>query len=130
MFAILQQERVKLYQKKIQKAESAAYVAANKSSTEINIAAANRFITHAIPELTAQQKQALKQVNLFNTCEAQLVLSTAREKLNAASMRPCSTVCRRHISACLDNHDATQNGIVEFHALYHPVMHGPLKLSG
>ena len=58
MFAILQQERVKLYQKKIQKAESAAYVAANKSSTEINIAAANRFITHAIPELTAQQKQA------------------------------------------------------------------------
>ena len=38
------------------------WLAKHKPSTQINVGAANRFISHALPELTPAQKAALKQV--------------------------------------------------------------------
>ena len=59
------QDRLKAYGKKVRKLESAEYLALHKPATEINIAAANRFINHAIPDLSKEQKAALKQVRVF-----------------------------------------------------------------
>ena len=56
------QERLKAYNKKVRKLESADFLAKHRPATEINIAAANRFINHAIPNLSSEQKAALKQV--------------------------------------------------------------------
>ena len=56
------QERLKVYGKKVRKLESAEYLAVNKPALELNVGAANRFISHAIPDLSREQKVALKEV--------------------------------------------------------------------
>lgn len=56
-------ERLKVYGKKVRKLESAEYLATHKPALELNIGAANRFISHAIPDLSADQKTALKEVS-------------------------------------------------------------------
>lgn len=65
-FALLVQERLKVYGKKIRRLESEEYLAKTRPSLEVNIAAANRFINNAIPDLSKEQKQALKQARLFH----------------------------------------------------------------
>ena len=56
------QERIGRYKRKLSKVQSETILKTTKRKTEINVQAANRFITAAIPELSADQKQALKQV--------------------------------------------------------------------
>lgn len=56
------QERLKHYDKKVKKLESADYLAKNRRSLTLNIGAANRFIDNAVPSLTKEQKEALRQV--------------------------------------------------------------------
>ncbi|KAK9839828.1 hypothetical protein WJX81_004667 [Elliptochloris bilobata] len=53
-------ERVRLYEKKVRKLESEAWLAQNSAQTQVNVAAANRFISAAIPDLTLAQRAALK----------------------------------------------------------------------
>lgn len=57
------QERLQLYRKKVQKVESEKWLSENKRSLAVDVSAANRFISHAIPELTPQQHEALRLVN-------------------------------------------------------------------
>ena len=59
------QERLRLYEKKVRKLESERWLAHNSAQTQINVAAANRFISAAIPDLTATQRAALKTVRLL-----------------------------------------------------------------
>ena len=56
------QERVRLYEKKVRKLESERWLAQNSAQRQINMAAANRFIRAAIPDLTTTQRAALKAV--------------------------------------------------------------------
>lgn len=56
------QERIGRYKRKLSKVQSESILKTTKRKTEINVQAANRFITAAIPELSADQKQALRQV--------------------------------------------------------------------
>ncbi|KAK9804165.1 hypothetical protein WJX73_007422 [Symbiochloris irregularis] len=60
--SILQQEKTRLlvYQQKVDKAAAAWWLTEHKPATHLNVAAANRFITHAIPELSQEQRDALK----------------------------------------------------------------------
>ena len=58
------QERLRLYEMKVRKLESEQWLAHNSAQTQINVAAANRFISAAIPDLTATQRAALKTVRL------------------------------------------------------------------
>ena len=57
------QERLKHYEKKIGKLESADYLARHQPSVRLNIAATNRFIDNALPSLNADQKEALRKVS-------------------------------------------------------------------
>ena len=57
-----EQARLQLYRKKVQKVESQKWLSENKRSLAVNVSAANRFISHAIPELTTQQHEALREV--------------------------------------------------------------------
>ena len=61
-----EQTIIKAYQKKVQKAVAGEELEGLKKKTEINIDAAHRFINHAIPELSQEQKQKLRQVCLSN----------------------------------------------------------------
>lgn len=56
------QERLQLYKKKVSKAAYDAELAGAKRTLAIDVAAANRFIDAAIPELDRSQKAALHQV--------------------------------------------------------------------
>ena len=56
------QERLRLYTKKVEKVESEKWLKEHKPALSLSIAAANRFITNAIPDLSAEQKTALRQV--------------------------------------------------------------------
>lgn len=56
------QERIATYKRKLSKVQSETILKTTKRKTEINVGAANRFITAAIPELSSEQKQALRQV--------------------------------------------------------------------
>ena len=58
----LGQARLQLYEAKVQQAATAAWLAANKPKTQMNVGAANRFISHALPDLSQEQRAALKQV--------------------------------------------------------------------
>ena len=60
------QERIATYKRKLSKVQSETILKTTKRKTEINVGAANRFITAAIPELSSEQKQALRQVR-FDT---------------------------------------------------------------
>lgn len=54
------QERLAAYERKVKKAVTADDLARSRPGTSLNIAAANRFIDAAIPDLTAAQKQQLR----------------------------------------------------------------------
>lgn len=56
------QARIQAYAQKVEKAASAQWLSDHRPTTSVNIAAANRFISHAIPELTSDQKTALREV--------------------------------------------------------------------
>ena len=56
------QDRIRLYTKKVKKLEQEQTLATSRRSTAINIGAANRFISAAVTDLSAQQKAALQQV--------------------------------------------------------------------
>lgn len=58
------QERIKLYDKKLKKARARDELARSRPTISLDVAAANRFINAAIPELTQEQKQQLKQVTV------------------------------------------------------------------
>jgi hypothetical protein len=80
-----------VYGKKVRKLESAEYLATHKPALELNIGAANRFISHAIPDLSADQKTALKEVMrldclVFQQCQLSSFKPTT---LNSA----CDELC-------------------------------------
>jgi hypothetical protein len=56
------QERLRLYDKKLQKAESEQWLKEHRPSLSVSVAAANRFISAAIPDLTPEQRKALRKV--------------------------------------------------------------------
>lgn len=56
-----EQERIKLYSKKVSKAISADELRKARPTVTLDIAAANRFIDHSIPDLTKEQRQKLKE---------------------------------------------------------------------
>lgn len=56
------QARLKVYAGKVEKAAAAQWLSTHRPKTQVNLAAANRFITHAIPELSQEQKTALQEV--------------------------------------------------------------------
>jgi hypothetical protein len=62
----LQSERTMLeaYSKKVKAAVAKQELGHHKRGTEINIDAAHRFITHAIPDLSKQARQELQNVRL------------------------------------------------------------------
>lgn len=55
------QERLQQYSLRVAKAVNARDLANSRRSLAVDIGAANRFIEHAIPELTDDQKQRLRQ---------------------------------------------------------------------
>lgn len=52
-----------MYRKKLDKVESQKWLKEHKRSLEINVSAANRFISQAIPDLTPAQRSQLHKVN-------------------------------------------------------------------
>jgi hypothetical protein len=54
------QERLRRYEGKLLRAGTADELARSRPGTELNLAAANRFITAAIPDLTPAQRAALR----------------------------------------------------------------------
>jgi len=74
------QERISRFKRKVSKVNSEALLKKSKRATEVNIQAANRFITAAIPELSKEQKQALKQVHTVTLC-MQVCSNSATHKL-------------------------------------------------
>ncbi|KAL4440306.1 hypothetical protein ABPG75_003307 [Micractinium tetrahymenae] len=55
-----EQERLAQYGKKVRKAAAEKELRESRRSLEVNVAAVNRFITAAVPDLTQGQKAALK----------------------------------------------------------------------
>jgi hypothetical protein len=53
------QDRLKAYAKKVRKAVAEKELSESRRSLEVNVAALSRVITHAVPDLSTQQKQAL-----------------------------------------------------------------------
>ncbi len=66
--AVHVQERLEKYDKKVRKALAVEELASTRPAVTLDIAAANRFIDHAIPDLSKEQKERLKQV-----CQAVVV---------------------------------------------------------
>lgn len=62
------------FKRKVSKVHSENLLKNSRRATEVNIQAANRFITAAIPELSSQQKQALRQVPNVVTFTCMLVV--------------------------------------------------------
>ena len=56
------QKRVSLYLSKVDQAANKLDLQNSKRTLDINVGAANRFISSAIPELTPEQRQKLKEV--------------------------------------------------------------------
>ena len=55
------QERYKQYHRKVFKLEAEVGLSQARKALEVDVAAVNRFITHAVPDLNAEQRQALRQ---------------------------------------------------------------------
>jgi len=72
------QERLAIYEKKVMKALTANDLARSKPGTSLNIAAANRFIDAAIPDLSAEQKQQLR--NLSQPAVSKAAVSSNRSQ--------------------------------------------------
>ena len=58
------QARLDAYKRKISKIESKKWLQEHRPSLSVDVAGANRFISAAIPELSKEQKQALRMVAL------------------------------------------------------------------
>ncbi|KAL3144062.1 hypothetical protein ABBQ32_003860 [Trebouxia sp. C0010 RCD-2024] len=56
-----EEDRILRFKRKVSKVHSENLLKNSRRATEVNIQAANRFISAAIPELSSQQKQALRQ---------------------------------------------------------------------
>ena len=56
------QDRIKRYQAKLKKLIEDEELASRRRTITLNVGAANRFIDAAIPDLTEDQKAALKKV--------------------------------------------------------------------
>ncbi|CAL8470224.1 g9766 [Coccomyxa elongata] len=80
-------ERLSIYRKKIEKVESEKWFKEHKRTLEVNVSAANRFISHAIPELTNEQRSALKRARVASTGlkgrQTQTVPTASRESAEA-----------------------------------------------
>lgn len=63
-------ERLAAYERKVKKAVAADDLARLRPGTSLNIAAANRFIDAAIPDLSAEQKQALRTLGKQQQADA------------------------------------------------------------
>ena len=53
-----------MYQRKVRLADPEAGRERSGATASLDVAAANRFITHAIPDLTPEQREQLKQVRM------------------------------------------------------------------
>ena len=87
---VLQAERTMLaaYEKKVQAAVAKQELGRKKRGLEINVDAAHRFITHAIPDLSAAQKAELQQVRI---ARAHVVISVFFVGPRALLCAPSST---------------------------------------
>ena len=56
------QDRLETYKMKVTKVESEKWLQEHRPSLSVDVASANRFISAAIPELTPEQKHALRVV--------------------------------------------------------------------
>lgn len=54
-------DRLEIFQSKVAKAEREAELALLKRNAVVDVAAANRFISHAIPDLNEEQRRRLKE---------------------------------------------------------------------
>ena len=82
------QARLELYKTKVTKMESEKWLQEHRPSLSINVAGANRFINAAIPELSQEQKQALRRVRLslnVPSCIQSLLICHAYQRQPAAS---------------------------------------------
>eukprot|EP01024_Parvocaulis_polyphysoides_P040465 TRINITY_DN36825_c0_g1_i4.p2 TRINITY_DN36825_c0_g1~~TRINITY_DN36825_c0_g1_i4.p2 ORF type:complete len:142 (-),score=27.06 TRINITY_DN36825_c0_g1_i4:122-547(-) len=61
-------QRLKAYTKKVQQSETQLLQTEEQQNLKLDIQAANRFIEHALPELTKEQKQLMKQVRNNVAC--------------------------------------------------------------
>jgi hypothetical protein len=57
------QERLHRYGNKLRRAANEDELARSRPGTELNVAAANRFISQAIPDLTPEQRRRLREQN-------------------------------------------------------------------
>ncbi|GAB4814187.1 hypothetical protein N2152v2_001233 [Parachlorella kessleri] len=55
-----EKERLEAYRRKVNKVVAEKELSESRRSLEVNVAALNRVITHAVPDLSAGQKQALR----------------------------------------------------------------------
>lgn len=58
----LKQKRVMQYEQRVQKAVKDYELRRSSRSSTVNVAAANRFIDNALPDLTKEQKISLRKV--------------------------------------------------------------------
>ncbi|KAI8467071.1 MAG: hypothetical protein J3K34DRAFT_482503 [Monoraphidium minutum] len=58
-----EQDRLQRYERKLKRAAAEDELARTRPGTELNVAAANRFISQAIPDLTPEQRQQLREQN-------------------------------------------------------------------
>ncbi|CAL5218730.1 g444 [Coccomyxa viridis] len=76
-------DRLETYKKKVTKLESEKWLQEHRPSLSVDVASANRFISAAIPELTPEQKHALRQAGKKHG-------ETAAEDHNASSSAAAS----------------------------------------
>ena len=73
----------------MQAAAEAAWLAQHKPMTQVNVTAANRFISHALPDLGPEQRAALKQAKAA-VVAAQQPASKAPQKRRQAQAGPAA----------------------------------------
>lgn len=78
-------ERVQQYVKKVSKAVAAEELKALRPSYSLDVAAANRFIDHAIPDLTDEQRQRLRQASEASAAKRKQPAAPAAAEAGAAA---------------------------------------------
>lgn len=59
---VLLQDRLQAFARKVKKVVAEKELSESRRTLEVDVAVLNRVITHAVPDLSAQQRQALKEV--------------------------------------------------------------------
>ncbi|BDA44251.1 hypothetical protein COCOBI_05-4350 [Coccomyxa sp. Obi] len=77
-------ERLSIYRKKVEKVESEKWLKEHKRTLEVNVSAANRFISHAIPELTNEQRSALKRARVARSSKGRQTRTAPTEVRESA----------------------------------------------